>query len=202
VASIAAGQASTLVVTQSDTRQNLSVAWDWIPPTGTAAVGLAGIAATYFSGARARRDARVLAQEQREQQRRSEAYIELLTMCLKIHHYLQGIDLETGKKPDLSEFPDNASQVRARALVVAYGSEKVRTLYGDWLGTIGPVRKAHILLKRAIAGDAKGANLPELQYKLHDLVSGEEAILDRLGIQIAAELGGIQPGLGSSSFLS
>jgi hypothetical protein len=40
------------------------MSWDWVAPTGTAVVGLAGITATYLSGKRQVSSARELANDQ------------------------------------------------------------------------------------------------------------------------------------------
>lgn len=62
------------------------MAWEWVAPVATAAVGIVGVAATFFSGERARRaqvqiaeDARTNAREDKLRDERREAYMRMLT---------------------------------------------------------------------------------------------------------------------------
>ena len=67
------------------------MAWEWVSPVATASVGMAGILGTWLTGKQGRDDAkaiasqklgheRLLAKEDRHQQRLEKAYVNLLDM--------------------------------------------------------------------------------------------------------------------------
>src|ERR1700735_900546 len=111
------------------------VAWDWMAPMGTAVVGLAGIAATYFSGGRQAATARevtehqsealLLAQREERHQRRIEAaYPALLDVLSKLRHWAMQVDeymvgyIEERPPPMPQDEVELANQDIARCLVV------------------------------------------------------------------------------------
>jgi len=95
-------------------RNDACVAWEWVNTVGTAAVGLAGIAATYLSGkrqvtsarqvARDQADASLRAQREDRNQRRIEvAYPQLLGIVADTTEWLERaatfMDGNTGEEP-------------------------------------------------------------------------------------------------------
>jgi hypothetical protein len=174
------------------------MAWDWVAPAGTAAVGITGIAATYFTGERSRSNAKELAEgknqhdlsvirEQRRQQRQAEAYIELLTFSNQMSHYLNLTDLETGAEPKHAAVPGQDVQARIRALLAAYGSAEAKECFQAWMAALLKANEVRKIYQTKV----RISNVPEaaarkLEFGKLSVVQNE--LLDALGRQVAGEL--------------
>jgi hypothetical protein len=113
----------------------------WI---GTAAVGALGIVATYTSGVSSRRH-----ESHRDAvTRRANAYIEVLTIAEHVGNWAQRVRplVDTTPPRDPPPLPDLNQQVRAQALMAAFGSDQVRDLLDRWRETVNEVSRADILI--------------------------------------------------------
>ncbi|MFI2652686.1 hypothetical protein [Micromonospora fulviviridis] len=99
------------------------MAWEWVAPVVTGAVGIVGMASTWSLSLR---DRKVRALE-RQEQRRAETYVDLL---VQVNHewipVLSTVAVVVGDRPE-PRSPDEEMLLRAR--VDAYGSASVRDLY-------------------------------------------------------------------------
>ncbi|MET9303559.1 hypothetical protein ABZX66_30030 [Micromonospora aurantiaca] len=188
------------------------MAWEWVGPVMTGAVGISvgitGIVATYKTGKQGRQHAEVLARqqnehdaalakEQRDQQRRSEAYVELLTMVERVGQWASMVRpmLDTNPPRPVPPLPELSEQARSNALVGAYASPAVKERYQAWrkvvMEAIGAVEDIEFALANPDAGLSHIKPRRELDFK-HRPAEGDarRALAD----QIAAELGGSTPG--------
>jgi hypothetical protein len=60
------------------------MAWEWVAPTATAALGTVGIVFTWLSGKQGREHAAAMAREERTQQRLADTYVALLDMAERV----------------------------------------------------------------------------------------------------------------------
>lgn len=133
----------------------LGMAWEWVPlatagVTTAVAVG-ATLGATRMGHRHAERlaDARLvhereLAADARRQQRLSEAYVELLEVVEGVGYWSMSLYpmIDTDPPRELPPLPPLERQVRAQALVSAYGSDAVRELHGTWTSAMVQIRSA------------------------------------------------------------
>lgn len=171
------------------------MAWEWI---GTSAVGLAGIAATYWTGQRGRDQAEALAdakhthdlalaREQRQQERQAEAYIELLTLVHSFSAHMARADGKTGAFPEGLPLPSADAQSRIKALLAAYGSTRSSALYQEWLDNL---RSANNSRKR-LANAYSSGQVEAVETHRSEFKAGRDAVkksTERLGDQLASEL--------------
>lgn len=120
------------------------MAWEWVGPTGTAVVGLAGIFFTWWSGAQGRAHAeRVVRLNQGGQDRarilqeKRDAYVAALTYGeLESHRRRYERKGREDKLAKLEETFPKGERVRmsieARAGLEAFGSDEVRHLVERW----------------------------------------------------------------------
>ena len=167
------------------------MAWEWVAPVcsaGGAVLG-AGLGAltTWLVGKGTRDHAARLARVERQQQRKAEAYVELLELLEHIGQWQWGvqpmIDFGEPKHP----LPEADRQARMRALVTAYGSTELKQLHASYHATIQSI----ISTARNIdlARDNSHFNEPELRLKLEaELRPAERRIREQIGDVVANEL--------------
>jgi hypothetical protein len=127
------------------------MAWEWVEPTATGVVAVAGIAGTLWSGRLSRTSAERIAQEtherameaareQRRQERLAVAYVEVLQIAESVGHWAQsfGVVMDRAEPP----LPPLAEQVRARALLLAHGSPDVRAAHHAWASVVDQINLA------------------------------------------------------------
>jgi hypothetical protein len=179
------------------------MAWEWVAPAGTAAVGITGIAATFFTARQGRQHAENvaakknahdldLAREQRQQQRRAEAYVEILVIAEQVGQWVSSVVpmFDYGQKvPDL---PDLDRQARANALINAYGSSKAIVFYKAWRNAADEAFRAAMDVLLAERGENGHTDLVLERRKALDTdLRGKEADARKvLGDELAAELNG------------
>jgi hypothetical protein len=132
------------------------VAWEWVGPTGTAVVGLGGIAATYFSGRRQVGAARQVARDQanaglraqreeRNQRRLEGAYPNLLDVIAAGTEWLWEVDAfmsaETADATPPGQ-PDGVAQLMRQGSLTAIWSPQVALLVRDWSRAVGSAYSA------------------------------------------------------------
>lgn len=106
---------------------------DWAPPSVTLLVGILGVGGTFIAGERLRRHGQRLAREQREQDRRATAYVDMLISSERIGNWIWSV--HPTRKYGVFLAPDGPSadeQAKTKALLLAYGSDEVRDLFGVW----------------------------------------------------------------------
>jgi hypothetical protein len=110
---------------------HLSMAWEWV---GTAGVAVAGIAATYGAGRSGRKHAEKLAREARTQERLADAYVEVLTIAARVGAWAQSVRpiLDTNPPAVPPPLPSVEEQMRAEALLLAFGSKAARHVFELW----------------------------------------------------------------------
>jgi hypothetical protein len=182
----------------------------WVGAVLGAAVGGAfgafGTWMAYLTGAKTRASAekiadsknkhdRDLAVEQRQQQRRAEAYVEILAIAEQVGQWAGAVlpMLDEGQKtPDL---PDLAQQARVNALISAYGSSKAIVFYEAWRSAAGEVQQA-VLNFQAAERARSGSDAALEQRRNLDLSLREKERNARkaLGDELAAELQGVRRG--------
>jgi hypothetical protein len=185
------------------------MAWEWVAPVATgvtaATVAIAGIAATYRTGAEGRKHAETLtdkknasdqelAREQRGQQRRAEAYLEVLTIAERIGQWTSTVEpMYQAGQPD-PQLPDLATQARGTALLNAYGSSKALVFYNAWRKTAEEIYVTVLEILRIHArGEGPTDAELDLRRRLNVHLRQEEmdarkALVDEL----AAELQGVR----------
>lgn len=191
------------------------MAWEWVGPVMTGAVGITvgitGIVATYKTGKQGRQHAEALARqknehdaalakEQRDQQRRSEAYIELLVMAERVGQWVSMVRpmLDTDPPRPTPPLPELLEQARSNALISAYASSAVKERYGAWreavLKAIRAVEEIEFALSRP------RSDLDHVKpWRELDLThrAAERETREALAGQIASELGGSATALAS-----
>lgn len=111
------------------------MAWEWVGPAATAAVGLAGIGATYFTSLGGRRSAEHIARTTRVENRwqtlrreRREAYAAYLAILEEVDHTASRLYLRPNELPPM---PDPVLELRkafdiAHGVVLLVGSRAVK----------------------------------------------------------------------------
>jgi hypothetical protein len=125
-----------------------AVANEWIPVISAAigaAVGVIGIVFPFLTGKQARDQAeqttqnrleheRTMAQEAREQERRGNAYVRLLTVVETMGQWAQMVKpmLDSDPPQPVGAMPGLDEQAEAMTLVNAFGSDKIRQSFKTW----------------------------------------------------------------------
>lgn len=121
------------------------VAWEWIAPTGTALVGVVGIAAAVYGGnrqtatalavARQQVDGQVMiAREERLQRRIETAYAELLVVLIQCEDYVTQVSGATfggGTPSDIRAPAVFRDRIGAEGSMSAYWSPRTRQLIDE-----------------------------------------------------------------------
>jgi hypothetical protein len=200
------------------------VAWEWIGPTGSAVVGfvgavgaVTGIYFTYRTGERSRQHTLAIAeaknaldlrlasekhehevmvvQQEREQQRRVEAYIEVLTKVEKLGYWASRIHpLKASEHEDVPNDSILRGDARNSALLLAYGSDEVRELYNMWCRCITEVKDAIELIRMDHEAKEIGQMNEVWSRLMERLRPDEENARSSLATRIAEELGGSRSG--------
>jgi hypothetical protein len=178
------------------------MAWAWVSPVvasvSTGTVGVVGIWLTWLSGKQGRDHAetiagqklaheRLLAKEERRQQRLENAYIEFLDKSERVGHWAQiSYPLFDSNPPaPVPPLPTLEEQARVDALVKAFGSDEVLTLAETWRSIVLKMIKCDRLIKMGLEHEIERSprvDFAELQPQERE---AREAIAD----QVAAELG-------------
>ena len=122
---------------------------EWIPVISAAigaSVGVTGIVFTWLTGKQARDQAeqtaqnrleheRTMAQQARDQERRGNAYVQLLTVVERTGQWAQMVKPLVGSHPP-PPLPDLDEQAEAMALVNAFGSDEIRRSFNTWRNLI------------------------------------------------------------------
>jgi hypothetical protein len=165
------------------------MAWEWVGPTATAAVGTAGIVFTWLTGKQARDDARAAAREAREQQRLENAYVGLLDMAERAGQWVQMVYpiVDTGQP--LPEFPQYPEQAHTEALVKSFGSGELRALMEAWRDVVKETAATSGLIQWIEADPVRNRDIEENpRLKLEELRRQEREARDALSDQVTVEL--------------
>jgi len=114
------------------------VSWDWLDQVPTAAVGLAGIAATILALRAERKHSDRLAGETRRQERRQATYERLLTQAIEVTEFVAGADVifvRHSQPPDL-----DVESYDAWLVLDLYASEDFAAAYRVWQSKIEVAR--------------------------------------------------------------
>lgn len=169
------------------------MAWDWVSPASTAAVGIAAIIGGNWASARSRKHDRVLTEDRQEHERqaaqeqwirghRNDAYLALLDFVEQAGGlYVQRVrPAWMSALPDAyaPELPTYEQQQRVRARVIAYGSRAVKDQMDEWT----TIAWQAIHAASDVEGDA------EVRKLMRDLRDQERVKRKALGELVAAEL--------------
>ena len=127
------------------------MAWEWVAPVGTSVVGIAGIAAAYFSGRRQTRTEREVAadqaaatlramREERQQRRIEAAYPMLLDVVAEGSAWLWRVDtFALGGTDDLRPpaQPEAVASLVQRGSLTSVWSPHVAQLAREWTVAVG-----------------------------------------------------------------
>jgi hypothetical protein len=169
------------------------MAWEWVAPTATGAVGVTGILTTYFAGGRQQRTTVMLAREERRQRRGETAYLDLLALMSKMVAWAETVFPMSGKyeMPDFN-VPDDVHDSQALS---AYWSDEIVDLVKVWNAALLALRNAgyqlSFYIERGESGDHSGhgqrlelvGNMPRLKA---DLNAAEEQVRQRVRVELAA----------------
>jgi hypothetical protein len=122
------------------------VTWEWVSPTAGGLVGLAGVAATYFTGRGSSKQALQVARDNaahvermalhsRSQDRLTEAYLTMLELVAEQARWAgrsRRVGTPDEPAPEIGPIPGEQRQHRVWALLAAYGSEVVRTRFEEF----------------------------------------------------------------------
>jgi hypothetical protein len=138
------------------------MAWEWVGPTVTGVVALAGIASTFATASRGRAQAERLAsqsydrsdaasREARRQERLATAYVEVLDIAEQVGQWAQSLSpvMDTIPPQPLPPLPPLPSQSRARALILAFGTDEALEALESWRTAVREVEHAHHSLQLA-----------------------------------------------------
>jgi hypothetical protein len=181
------------------------VAYEWIGPVSAAVVGVSGIFFTWLTGKQARDQAeqvadkrldheRTMAHDAREQERRSNAYVRLLTVVECIGQWAQMVKpmLDTDPPQEVRPLPDLDQQAEAMALVNAFGSDEIRQSFESWRDLVWDMIWAVAEIDREQgSGQRYGpetSDSDEPYMKLLKLRPAEDEAREALARQIRAEL--------------
>jgi hypothetical protein len=172
---------------------------DWVPPSATLLVGILGVGGTFLAGERLRRHGQQLSHEQREQDRRATAYVDVLVSSERIRNWIWSIhpksEIGTFPAPD---GPSADEQAKTKALLLAYGSEKVRRLFGGWDDAAQEaIGLAHQITFHKSRDDA--TEVTDLLERLHDKAkpaerAAREALAERINLELRGEPYGTSAG--------
>jgi hypothetical protein len=177
------------------------MAWEWVAPVVTGAVGLGGIVFTWLTGKQSRDQAlatlrqqlghdRLQAREAREQERLESAYLELLKMAEQAGVWAQMVYpvFQSGQPPN-TPLPSLDVQADAAALVAAFGTDEIREKTQAWQSVV----KEMIAAAEQVAWeDAHPTQVPpqgkSARVTIHELRPDEKRTRDALGAQVRSEL--------------
>ncbi|ORB66942.1 hypothetical protein [Mycolicibacterium tusciae] len=169
------------------------MAWDWVGPAATAAVGMAGILGTLRGGSKTLAHERTLATEARQQQRLENAYVDLLDVAERTGNWTHMVYpmMDTNPPQPVPPVPSLEEQAHTVALVRAFGSALVLERMYAWRAIV----REMVATAEFIAWDEanpgrpreNGERLPRLV--LHELRTKEREAREALGDQVASELG-------------
>jgi hypothetical protein len=166
------------------------MAWEWVAPVVTGAVGVTGMVITLLAGKQARDAARVDAREAREQQRLETAYVSLLDMAERAGQHVQMMCPVVDTRQPLPEMPSYAEQARTYALVGAVASAEMRKRIAAWLDVIHQATTTAGLIPEIEADPWRYQGITENQrLKLRELQRHEREAHEALREQAAVELG-------------
>ncbi|MEV6849372.1 hypothetical protein [Actinoplanes sp. NPDC051411] len=183
---------------------------DWISSVSTAVVAVAGIAATYLTSAKGRDQAerlardktehdRQLVEDERNQQRRSEAYVELLTYVELVGTAIRRI-VPGASVSDLGNLePADESVARAQALLGAYGSAASIAYFEVWQQTTPPIVSELLYLSAKgqsesqeqgtlVLSTSRDDGVTAAWRKMQEVKQREEQARRELADQLSAEL--------------
>jgi hypothetical protein len=153
-----------------------AMAWEWVAPMGTAAVGIAGIVATYLSARQQAFTARQVSNQQaqtlllaqrveRNQRRIEEAYPLLLdslsqakNWAMRVDDYMYGNTDERPPPP-----PDSAFELMDHGSLVAVRSPRVADLLEQWSKADGRRDRSHFSSNSSIRMDPFRRSVPVRQ---------------------------------------
>ncbi len=178
------------------------MAWEWVPPVATAVgvgvVGVVGLTLTWYSGKQGRDHAekvakdtfahqRMLAGQERKQQRLENAYIELLDVAEQTGHWAQiSYPLfDTHPPAPVPPLPTLEAQARVDALVKAFGSTEVLACADRWRTVVLKLIKEDRLIKMGLEHEVEHSP----RGRFFELQKEERATREALGNQVAIELG-------------
>jgi hypothetical protein len=157
--------------------ENRSVATDWTIPLTAAFSAGAGVGAGWL----ANRQALVREREIREQQRKAEAYVELLTSMDNLYRIavrpLPGYESETALVK-----PVSTDRARLLALVEAYASDAVRNLFGEW-------SLRHLAIEELTRDHASNLTDDDLKLAIFRFPKACREAYKAVGRQVRRELG-------------
>jgi hypothetical protein len=133
------------------------MSWEWVGPVATAAVGLGGIGATLRATTKQLTNARVIATEDRQQQRLENAYVKLLDFAERIGFWAQSsyplYDTNPGRP--LAPLPPLSEQAEVQALVRAFGSADLIERMDAWAKVTQEMGYAEQLIHIEVADGGK-----------------------------------------------
>jgi hypothetical protein len=187
------------------------VAWEWVAPVCTTALGAFGIAVTgltarggrkhaeNFSNARIQHE-QELAEDARAQGRLGDAYVELLSIVNRSSAYADSVRpfIDTRPPAPIPPIPSLEEQSRAEALVMAYGSRAVEELFEAWRQSVWEIIRADQTIGLAQEMQAKhgqtGINESDTWRRLmEELKPAQRATRKALAEAIAVELRSRKP---------
>jgi hypothetical protein len=131
------------------------MAWEWVAPVATASLGVVGIYFTWRTGKEGRDHAKQLAKAQqdhseraaataRTQQRKAEAYVQILEVVEQIGNWAQNIRrvMDTIPPREIPPVPEYQDQIASKARLLAFASPEVQALWDEWDGAVHEIRVA------------------------------------------------------------
>jgi hypothetical protein len=179
------------------------MAWEWVAPVCTAAVGAIGVVATALTAKGGRTHAervagrrmeheRELAEDSRRQERLADAYVELLGIVNRTAHYADMVRpfVDTNPPAPTPPLPHVDEQMRAESLVMAFGSRNVEALFETWRQTIWAIIRADQEIGFGLTREESGrTNHMEVWRQLVDeLKPAQKAARSALADAVAVEL--------------
>jgi hypothetical protein len=167
------------------------MACEWVAPGLTAAVGVAGILGTWFTGSKRLSHERLLAEDARKQQRLEHAYIELLDMAERVGQWVERVYPVFGTTPPEPIPASPAEQAHTGALVNAFGSDRVLERMETWRAVVRKIITTVELVgwEEADPATRQREGEPTARATLHELRPQECTAREALANQVAAELG-------------
>jgi hypothetical protein len=159
------------------------MAWEWVPHAATATVAVAGIVGTWLTGSRTLAHERRLATEAREQQRRENAYVDLLDVAERVGHWAQMSWplFDTDPPRPVPAMPPLAEQAHTEALVRAFGSAQVLAGLKAWREVVRTMLNLDHQIQLGGNADAR--------REFGELRAREQAAREALGDLVAVDLG-------------
>lgn len=163
------------------------MAWEWIGPVATGVVGLAGIGATLRAGTKQLTNARMIAVEERQQQRLENAYVKLLDFAERIGFWAQSSYPLYDTNPDAprAPLPELTEQAEVQALVRAFGSAEMIERMDAW----AKLTEEMAFAEREIMLEKRDGNEIAGRMKFIQLRPQEFELRRKMADGVAAELG-------------